>query len=127
MVANSSIVKKIIPFINPLIFLFGIYIIVNGTTSPGGGFQGGAVLAGSLILRYLVFGVSKADMKLIQFLEKSLFLLIIILTILLVLKGNPYSSVNTNLFYIKLVNLLIGLKVYCGLSIILLIFIFNKD
>lgn len=127
MVANSSIIKKTIPFLNPIIFLFGIYIIVNGTTSPGGGFQGGAVLAGGLILRYLVFGVSKADMKLIQFLEKSLFLLIIILTILLVLNGNPYSTANTNLLYIKVVNLLIGLKVYCGLSVILLIFIFNRD
>lgn len=29
----------------PAILLFGIYVIVNGHLSPGGGFSGGAVLA----------------------------------------------------------------------------------
>lgn len=127
MVANSSIIRKIIPIVNPLIFLFGLYIIVNGTTSPGGGFQGGAVLAGTLIIRYLVFGVTKSDMDFIQFLEKLLFLSIVILTIIFVFFGSPYSGPNSNLLFIKVVNFLIGLKVYCGLSVILLIFIFNKE
>ncbi len=127
MVANSSIIRKIIPIVNPLIFLFGLYIIVNGTTSPGGGFQGGAVLAGTLIIRYLVFGFTQSDMKFIQFLEKLLFLSIVILTIIFVFFGSPYNGPSSNLLFIKVVNFLIGLKVYCGLSVILLIFIFNKE
>ncbi len=127
MVANSSIIRKIIPIVSPLIFLFGLYIIVNGTTSPGGGFQGGAVLAGTLIIRYLVFGFTRSDMKFIQFLEKLLFLSIVLLTIIFVFFGSPYNNPSSNLLFIKVVNFLIGLKVYCGLSVILLIFIFNKE
>ncbi len=40
----------------PAILLFGIYVIVNGHLSPGGGFSGGAVLGGGLILASLVLG-----------------------------------------------------------------------
>ena len=34
----------------PLLMLFGIYIVLNGHLSPGGGFSGGAILGASLIL-----------------------------------------------------------------------------
>lgn len=40
----------------PAILLFGIYVTVNGHLSPGGGFSGGAVLGGGLILASLVLG-----------------------------------------------------------------------
>lgn len=37
----------------PLIALFGAYIFVNGHLTPGGGFQGGAVLASGVLLMLL--------------------------------------------------------------------------
>ncbi len=37
----------------PLIMLIGAYIIVNGHLSPGGGFQGGAVIGSGMILMML--------------------------------------------------------------------------
>lgn len=37
----------------PLILLFGIYIILHGHLTPGGGFQGGAVIASGFLLLYL--------------------------------------------------------------------------
>jgi len=37
----------------PFIFLFGIYIFVNGHLTPGGGFQGGAVIASGMALMIL--------------------------------------------------------------------------
>ncbi len=40
----------------PLIFIFGIYIILNGQLSPGGGFSGGAVMGAGLILFVSAFG-----------------------------------------------------------------------
>lgn len=40
----------------PFILLYGIYIVVNGHLSPGGGFSGGTILGGGLILAHLVFG-----------------------------------------------------------------------
>ncbi|MBQ7896598.1 MAG: hypothetical protein IJ364_08625 [Oscillospiraceae bacterium] len=40
----------------PFIMLFGIYVVLNGHLSPGGGFSGGAILGGGLILAASVFG-----------------------------------------------------------------------
>ena len=40
----------------PFIFLYGIYIIFFGHYSPGGGFQGGTILAADVILMRLVLG-----------------------------------------------------------------------
>ncbi len=37
----------------PLIILFGTYIFVHGHLTPGGGFQGGAVIAAGFLLIYL--------------------------------------------------------------------------
>jgi multicomponent Na+:H+ antiporter subunit B len=37
----------------PLILLFGAYIFIHGHLSPGGGFQGGAVIASAFVLLYL--------------------------------------------------------------------------
>ena len=40
----------------PMIFVYGIYVVLNGHLSPGGGFSGGAVLGGGLILASSMFG-----------------------------------------------------------------------
>ncbi len=34
----------------PLMFMFGIYVFINGHLSPGGGFQGGAIIASAVVL-----------------------------------------------------------------------------
>jgi multicomponent Na+:H+ antiporter subunit B len=40
-------------FLFPLILLFGAYIFTHGHLTPGGGFQGGAVVASAFLLVYL--------------------------------------------------------------------------
>lgn len=40
----------------PFIVLFAIYVIVHGHDSPGGGFQGGTIMAAAMILVRLVRG-----------------------------------------------------------------------
>jgi multicomponent Na+:H+ antiporter subunit B len=40
-------------FLFPLILLFGTYIFLHGHLTPGGGFQGGAVMASGFLLVYL--------------------------------------------------------------------------
>lgn len=52
----TIIVKKTTQLIAGLVFLYGIYIIIHGHLTPGGGFAGGVVLAGSFILQILAFG-----------------------------------------------------------------------
>lgn len=40
-------------FLFPLILLFGAYIFIHGHLTPGGGFQGGAIIASAYVLVYL--------------------------------------------------------------------------
>jgi multicomponent Na+:H+ antiporter subunit B len=40
----------------PFLVLFAAYVVVHGHSSPGGGFQGGAILAAALILLRLIRG-----------------------------------------------------------------------
>lgn len=40
----------------PFALVFGIYIILFGTVSPGGGFQGGVIVAAACLLLYLAYG-----------------------------------------------------------------------
>lgn len=56
----SQIVKVIAELVKDFIILFGIYIILNGHLSPGGGFAGGVIIAASYILVTLAFGRERA-------------------------------------------------------------------
>ncbi|MDY6788282.1 MAG: MnhB domain-containing protein [candidate division WOR-3 bacterium] len=49
----GNIVKSASIILFPIIMIFGIYIIVNGHLSPGGGFQGGAVIGSGMLLLFL--------------------------------------------------------------------------
>ncbi|MBP3890571.1 MAG: hypothetical protein J6D29_00155 [Solobacterium sp.] len=48
--------KVIVAITFPFIILYGIYIVLNGHLSPGGGFSGGAIIGAGLVLNHLVFG-----------------------------------------------------------------------
>ena len=52
----TVVVKTIASWVKMLIFLFGIYIIITGHITPGGGFAGGVIIAGSYVLLMLAFG-----------------------------------------------------------------------
>jgi multisubunit Na+/H+ antiporter MnhB subunit len=57
----TVIVKTIASWVKVLIFLFGIYIIIFGHLTPGGGFAGGVILASSYVLLMLAFGREFAE------------------------------------------------------------------
>ena len=54
---QSVIVKTLCRVLVPFIQMFGLYVIVHGHSSPGGGFQGGVILASSFILLALGDGI----------------------------------------------------------------------
>lgn len=56
---DDTILQKIASLLFPMILLFGIYILVNGHLSPGGGFSGGAIIGAGLILYLNAFGIDK--------------------------------------------------------------------
>lgn len=59
-VGESLIIQTAVRMMVPFIQLFGLYVIVHGHYSPGGGFQGGVILGASYILLALAFDMRKS-------------------------------------------------------------------
>lgn len=133
----TVIVKTIASWVKVLIFLFGIYIIIFGHLTPGGGFAGGVILASSYVLLMLAFGREYAEKNLslpiaskLDCLGAFLFALIAILGLVLggsffinflyqkYLPGQALNLISAGT--IPLSNIAIGLKV--GASLFLVIF-----
>lgn len=55
----DTIFQQVTFILFPLIMIFGIYVVVNGHLSPGGGFSGGAIMGAGLILYLNAFGIEK--------------------------------------------------------------------
>ncbi|WP_317853854.1 hydrogen gas-evolving membrane-bound hydrogenase subunit E [Chakrabartyella piscis] len=48
-------------YLTPFILLYGIYIVINGHISPGGGFAGGVIMGGGMIFYATAFGKEKME------------------------------------------------------------------
>lgn len=57
---NDIIIQTAVRLLVPAIQLFALYVIAHGHHSPGGGFQGGVILASSLILISLAYDLKAA-------------------------------------------------------------------
>jgi multicomponent Na+:H+ antiporter subunit B len=74
---KSTILKEVSKVLIPCIQIFGIYIIMYGHLSPGGGFAGGTIIGTSFILYRVIYGKNFTDKllpysKLITFLCGSI-------------------------------------------------------
>ena len=58
---NDLILQKVARLLIPCILLLGMYIILNGHLSPGGGFSGGAVMGAGLILMLNAYGFRRME------------------------------------------------------------------
>ena len=58
---DSAIVRTLGHIVIPIAQLFGIYVLVFGQHGPGGGFVGGVIIAASMILAILIFGIDSPD------------------------------------------------------------------
>jgi multicomponent Na+:H+ antiporter subunit B len=61
---NDLIVKMVARVLIPFIEVYGLYIILHGHLSFGGGFSGGALFGSSLILYAIIFGLAESEKKL---------------------------------------------------------------
>ncbi|MEO0132366.1 MAG: MnhB domain-containing protein [candidate division WOR-3 bacterium] len=124
----SVIVKTIAALIAGFIFLYGFYIIFHGHLTPGGGFAGGVIIAGSFILLVLAFGADEVKERssytfssVFESIGGLLFLLIALLGIFagsnfftnILSKGVPLKILSAGT--IPLANIAIGIKVGAGL------------
>jgi len=66
----------------PLILLFGVYVFVGGHLTPGGGFQGGAIVASATLLMLLTNPLKRVSHRLISALESVSGLFYVVIGIL---------------------------------------------
>jgi energy-converting hydrogenase B subunit I len=138
----SKIVRTVANQLFLFILIFGLYVIMHGHLTPGGGFQGGAVVVSGVVMLLVAF--SSKDLK------KSLrerFLSIMESSGALIFAILGFAGIGTVFFYnflvgtsifgripptgpnpgdiwtggvIPLMNLAVGLKVIAGLSAVVL-------
>lgn len=69
---NDIIVKGITKLLFPFVLVYGLYIMLHGHLSPGGGFSGGAIIGAGFVLYTLSFGLEQAENKLPHAILKKL-------------------------------------------------------
>jgi multisubunit Na+/H+ antiporter MnhB subunit len=137
----TIIVKKVSQLMCGLIFMYGIYIVTHGHLTPGGGFAGGAIIAGSFILLILAFGSEVVNLRKEEArttATESMSLLIVIILALAGIwlgshiffnnflpKGETGQLISAGL--IPVYNILIGIEVAAALLTIFLALVIFKE
>ena len=134
----SVIVKTVTRLTVGLILLYGIYIVLHGHLTPGGGFAGGVIIALSLIHLVLAFGkqtalrrVSEPVMESFESLGAVFFLALALLGFTgghfflnTLPKGTSFALFSAGL--IPLCNIAICMKVAAGLFSIFIAIVLLK-
>ncbi len=125
----SEILETSAKILTPMIFLLGVYVFINGHLTPGGGFQGGAIIASSFVLMLLAGQNERFKSKLFTFLESISGIVFVVLGVLgIILAGGILDNriMDTGIFgtllsagAIPVIYIFIGLKVGSELSNIL--------
>ena len=116
-VSRSTIAVLTIRAICPVILLFGVYLIMNGHLTPGGGFQGGVALASFVVCRYMIYDIYDTQAGKIIMREKLIFAAIVLLSIFFIFLGLHAYLPQYRDTYLLVMNALIGMKVACGFII----------
>jgi energy-converting hydrogenase B subunit I len=134
----SKIVRTVANQLMLFVLVFGLYVIVHGHVTPGGGFQGGAVIASGVVMLIVAFGSGQIKKSLrerrLSVVESSAALLFILVAFIGIgtvffynfLVGSrifgdiPPTGTNPGNIWtggvIPLMNVAVGLKVMAGLS-----------
>jgi multicomponent Na+:H+ antiporter subunit B len=62
--SQDVIVKTLARLLVPFIVIYALYVVMHGHHSPGGGFQGGVILAASFVLLAISQGLDKIRQRL---------------------------------------------------------------
>lgn len=124
---SQNFVSTMTGFLYPFVIVFGFYVILNGHNTPGGGFQGGAILATLFIGRFIVNPLNDIDAHLLHDIEQALFSLIIVVPVLFLFYQINRAYPVLNEAFLVLMNVLIGIKVCLGLTIVVFRFGFDEE
>lgn len=124
--------------LGPLVLIFGAYLIAFGHVSPGGGFQGGVVLASGILLLAIGRGTDTVfavlTPRLLARIEAAAFALLLVTGLAGMLAGKGFfgnflsarGPGNPAGFIIAL-NVLIGIKVGTGVAYLCLVLLKDAD
>jgi energy-converting hydrogenase B subunit I len=99
----SKIVRTVTNEFMPIIIIFGLYIIAHGHLTPGGGFQGGAVIVSGVVMLLVAFNHQEVGKVL-----RERLLSIMESTGALIFIGLAFAGIGTAFFY----NLLVGSPIF---------------
>ncbi len=123
---ESSIIRVVVGLLYPFILLLGFYVIINGHYTPGGGFQGGSILASLFIARYVVFPVEDIDSEILHLAQRFVLSLLLLGPVVLLFTGGVHAHPDYRAAYLTLMDILIGVQVGFGLGVAVLRFAFFK-
>jgi multicomponent Na+:H+ antiporter subunit B len=136
---KTTILDLISRKLAPFMLLFGLYLLSYGHMSPGGGFQGGVVIASGVMLLFVAQGVgptaSLFPFRSLSLVEAGAFLLLLAAGLAGLAAGagflgNPMAGVDVRavprVSMILVYNVLIGLKVGAGISLICM-YLFREE
>lgn len=123
---NSEIMEVVLPLLYPFILLAGFYLIVNGQLTPGGGFQGGAVIATVFVARYLVQPVEDINVDRMHLLERVFLAFVIAVPVLVLFSGMLENYPEFRRPYLLTMDILVGSEVALGLGVVVFRFGFFK-
>jgi multicomponent Na+:H+ antiporter subunit B len=125
----TEIVQNGADILVPLIAIFGAYIVMHGHLGPGGGFQGGAVMASCVLLLLLArpdYRIKLAHLSAMESLAGVLIVLVGVAGIILAggfLDNRVLPLGEFGAFFsagaIPVLSVLLGAKVGCELSVII--------
>ncbi len=125
--AKTDILDTVSRKLGPYVLLFGFYMISHGHMSPGGGFQGGVVLASGAILILLgcqshrLEGLFSSEiLSLVETAAYFLFIMVGIAGIIFAgyFLASPFKGSVPWMMYT--LNMIIGIKVGAGVGLICL-------
>lgn len=122
---DDIILKTIARVLVPFLEIFGLYVVVQGLLTPGGGFQGGVLMGTGIIIYSLAFGVSDAGRKITPDMWESIgslgALVYVIIGVLCILFGGsfleysviplPVGAADRNALLVLVIMIGIGIKV----------------
>ena len=115
---KNGIAVLTIRIICPLILMYGVYLVINGHITPGGGFQGGLAIASFFICRYFIYNIYDIPVKELMRIEEIIFALTILLAVLFIFFGAiSYLPIFQDVYPVMM-NAMIGIKVACAFVIL---------
>ncbi len=125
----TEIVQNGADILVPLIAIFAAYIVMHGHLGPGGGFQGGAVMASCVLLLLLAKPDYRIKLAHFSFIESLAGLLIVVVGIAGIILASGFLDNRVlplgefGAFFsagaIPVLSVLLGVKVGCELSVII--------